>query len=114
MSAAITKYYNALSDLEALKAEIAKMEESKALKEELEFKAALEKLMDDYSKDAKEVAKIIGGFTAPSGRSKRTPSKWVNPHTKEEVVTAGGNHKTLKEWREKWGADEVASWKQPA
>ena len=71
MSAAITKYYNALSDLKALNAEIAKMEESKALKEELEFKAALEKLMDDYSKDAKEVAKIIGGFTGTSGRSKR-------------------------------------------
>ena len=114
MSAAITKYYNALSDLKALNAEIAKMEESKALKEELEFKAALEKLMDDYSKDAKEVAKIIGGFTGTSGRSKRTPSTWKNPHTGETVTNAGGNHKTLKEWREKYGADKVASWKQPA
>lgn len=112
MSVTIAKYYNALSDLENLKAEIEKMESSPALKKELEFKVALEKLMDEHAKDAKDVAKIIGGEVAPSGRSKRTPSTWTNPHTGEKVVTAGGNHKTLKEWREKYGADTVASWKE--
>lgn len=114
MSAVITKYYNALADLEKLKADIETMESSPALKAELEFKAALEKLMDEHAKDAKDVAKIIGNDVAPSGRSKRTPSTWTNPHTGEKVVTAGGNHLTLKKWREEYGKDEVASWKEPA
>lgn len=112
MSVTIAKYYNALSDLENLKAEIEKMESSPALMKELEFKAALEKLMDEHAKDAKDVAKIIGGDVTPSRRSKRTPSTWTNPHTGEKVTTSGGNHLTLKKWREEYGKEEVASWKQ--
>ena len=112
----ITKYYSKKEELARLQAEVDKLEESDDLKQEMAFQSELQKLMDDYSKSAKDVAKLVGGSggTPKAGRAKRTPSKWVNPHTKEVVVTAGGNHKTLKEWREKYGADKVASWKQPA
>lgn len=39
----------------------------------------------------------------------RKLKRYHNPHTDEFIETKGGNHKTLKEWREKW-PDEVESW----
>lgn len=35
-----------------------------------------------------------------------------NPHANEVIETKGGNHKTLKEWKATWGAEEVESWAQ--
>ncbi|WP_421921424.1 histone-like nucleoid-structuring protein, MvaT/MvaU family [Marinobacter salarius] len=110
----ITTYHNKLVEMDRLKAEIDRLKNSEELKDALAFQADLEKLMDKYSKSAKDVAAIVGGevATTKTGRSKRTPSTWTNPHTGEKVVTAGGNHKTLKEWREEYGAEEVAKWKE--
>jgi len=31
-------------------------------------------------------------------------------NTGEVVETKGGNHKTLKEWKSKYGSDKVESW----
>jgi len=32
------------------------------------------------------------------------------PHAGDVVETKGGNHKTLKEWKAKYGSDTVESW----
>ncbi len=112
----ITTYYNKLADLEKLKADVERLQNSDELKDALAFQENLEKLMDEYGKSAKDVAAVVraieGETTTKTGRSKRTPSTWTNPHTGEKVVTAGGNHLTLKKWREEYGKEEVAKWKE--
>lgn len=43
-------------------------------------------------------------------RRPRQVKTYLNPHTREEVQTKGGNNKKLREWKEKHGAEEVQSW----
>lgn len=45
-----------------------------------------------------------------STRKPRQAKVYKNPHSGELVETKGGNHKTLKEWKSQYGADEVESW----
>lgn len=45
-------------------------------------------------------------------RKQRTVKVYKNPHNGETVETKGGNHKTLKEWKLKWGGDVVEGWVQ--
>jgi hypothetical protein len=45
-------------------------------------------------------------------RKARTLKKYKNPHSGETVETKGGNHKVLKEWKAKYGAETVESWLQ--
>lgn len=45
-------------------------------------------------------------------RKERTVKVYKNPHNGEVVETKGGNHKTLKEWKLKWGGDVVEGWLQ--
>jgi hypothetical protein len=109
----ITTYYSKLDRLAVLKLEIAELESSAELETELAFLGALEELLSDHNKTARDVAKIFAGeVVLPAGkRAKRSASTWTNPNTGERVVTAGGNHKTLKNWREQYGKEAVASWK---
>lgn len=46
----------------------------------------------------------------PTQKRTRKEKRYVNPHTGEEVITKGPNHKTLKAWKEKHGKDEVEGW----
>lgn len=118
----LEKFHAKKRELEALQAEVEKLENSKELKQERAFQAELEKLMDEYSRSAKQVAALLHdidpslkGVVHKQGSRKSRPLKtYTNPHTKEVVKTRGGNHKTLKAWREKYGADKVDSWKEPA
>lgn len=43
-------------------------------------------------------------------RRPRQVKIYKNPHTGEMVETKGGNHKTLKEWKAKYGASGVEAW----
>lgn len=113
----INSYHKKLEELEALKTELERMEHSDQLKQELEFKAELEKLMDQYSKDANEVLKVLGLDVekgAKGSRRTRAVMVFTNPHTGEVVKTKGGNHATLREWREEYGKEAVDSWKETA
>ena len=47
---------------------------------------------------------------APAGKRARKVKQYKNPHTGEVIETKGGNHKTLKEWKAKWGPEAVESW----
>lgn len=115
-------YENKRQQLEALQAEVKELESSEELKKELKFKGVLEKLMDQYSKSAKDTAKVLAeidpsiakaaGNGSGKVRKPRETMVYKNPHTGEVIKTKGANTKTLKAWREKYGADEVAKWRQ--
>lgn len=91
-----------------------------SLQKELEFEAALKALMSEYEINAQQLIQILDpeyrSASKDSGSEKKTRKKrelrvYTNPHDGQTIETKGGNHKVLKEWKAKWGADEVESWK---
>lgn len=89
------------------------------LKKEIEFEKKLAALMEQYGKSVKDVIAIIDPDNkisapvrttgAPAKRERRV-KQYKNPHTGEVIKTKGGNHKELKAWKEKYGAETVESW----
>ncbi|SET93476.1 H-NS histone family protein [Marinobacter segnicrescens] len=117
----INDYYQKKQLLEKLSEELNKMEQDQALKSDLEFENKVKGLMDEYKKSPKDVLQILGaidpsiagGKVDTTGtRAKRPLKTYKNPHTGEVVKTRGGNHKTLNEWRQKYGKEAVQSWQE--
>lgn len=115
----IAKY----ATLEQQKAEIERrlqeMENDSRLTAELEFKNALEELMQEHGKSTADVINLLspsgstGQSSSSSSSRQRKPRKmkiYKNPNTGEVVETRGGNHKTLKEWKDEFGKEEVEGW----
>lgn len=110
--------------LEQLQKELQEMEGRQELTKELEFKHKLQDLLTEHKKNEEEVIEMldpdgkIRGLDKqeeeqkPGQRKKRKEKTYINPHSGEKVVTRGGNQKTLKQWREEYGHDEVESWLQ--
>ncbi|ESW39159.1 DNA binding protein [Pseudomonas putida] len=102
-----------LAALEALKG-------SSALQKELEFEEKLRKLLNEYGMSLRNVVNILDPqagrgqvqVQAKAPRKERAVKRYHNPHTGEVVETKGGNHKTLKEWKQQYGSDVVESWVQ--
>ncbi|MBK5551874.1 DNA binding protein [Pseudomonas sp. TH03] len=101
-----------LQALEALKGDA-------GLKKEIEFETKLRALLAEYGYSLPNVVNLLdpkSGRRAPAAEAKsgtRKPRQvkvYKNPHTGEVVETKGGNHKTLKEWKAKYGSDTVESW----
>ena len=101
-----------LRALEALKGDA-------GLKKEIEFESKLRALLGEYSYSLKDVINLLdpqASRRAPAAESKAVSRKprqvkvYKNPHNGEIVETKGGNHKTLKEWKAKYGSDTVESW----
>ncbi|TBW56695.1 H-NS histone [Marinobacter halodurans] len=120
--AKINEYYQKKQLMDKLADELKKLEADNALKRELEFEEKIRGLMKEYNKSAKDVLQVLGAIdpsvsgakaeTAGSTRPKRPLKTYKNPHTGEVVKTRGGNHKTLNEWREKYGKEAVQGWQQ--
>lgn len=121
MSSIVQKYRETQATIEQLKKDLESMEGNDGLKKELEFEEKLRSLMGEYSKSLRDVVAILdpefakGGFKAAKQGSTQTrqPRKvkvYTNPHNNEIIETKGGNHKTLKEWKAKWGGDVVEGW----
>ncbi|MEG3114958.1 histone-like nucleoid-structuring protein, MvaT/MvaU family [Salinicola sp. 4072] len=107
--------------LKQLEEELKRMEGDQRLKSELEFKEKLEALMAEYGKTTRDVIELLNPksdnaqpATAQTGstgsRRKRKLKIYKNPNTGEVVETRGGNHKTLKAWKDEHGSDAVESW----
>ncbi|MDT4865936.1 hypothetical protein FQZ97_1007650 [compost metagenome] len=76
--------------------------------------------MGEYQKSLRDIIALLD----PDAKVSKTPrttkttgtkrarkvKQYKNPNTGEVIETKGGNHKTLKEWKAKWGADVVESW----
>ena len=120
--AKINDYYQKKQLMEKLSAELHQLEQDQALKHELEFEQKVRDLMKKYDKSPKDVLQVLGAIDpsigggkadAPTaGRPKRPMKTYKNPHTGETVQTRGGNHKTLNEWRDKYGKEAVQSWQK--
>ena len=78
--------------------------------------------MGTYGKSLKDIIALLdpdaklnkaprGAAVKPAGTKRaRKVKQYKNPHNGEIIETKGGNHKTLKEWKAKWGGDVVESW----
>jgi len=111
-----------LAALRALQREFAALEERKLkleanekLQAELEFEEKLSALIAEYGYSKRKVVEMlippeITVQQTSNTRKPRAEKTYRNPNTGETVVTKGANHKTLKQWRESYGADAVASW----
>lgn len=115
----INDYYQKKQLMEKLSEELAHLENDESLKADLEFEDQIKELMGEYEKNSRDVLQILSAIDpmiSQSGsvphaiRAKRPLKVYKNPHTGEVVETRGGNHKTLNEWRQKWGKDEVFRW----
>ncbi|WP_313713127.1 MULTISPECIES: histone-like nucleoid-structuring protein, MvaT/MvaU family [Pseudomonas] len=106
--------------LAAQLAELESLKNDGNLKLEMEFEEKLRDLLGEYGYSLKNIIAILDpqSFT-PSleldspNKSNRKPRKvkyYKNPHSGELVETKGGNHKTLKDWKAKYGAEEVERW----
>ena len=117
----INEYRATEEAIKELQARLANLSQDDKLKQELEFEGKLRTLMGEYSKSLRDVIALLDPESklskAPRGAVKVTATKrarkvkqYKNPHNGEVIETKGGNHKTLKEWKAKWGGDWVDSW----
>lgn len=107
--------------LAAQLAELETLKNDSGLKKEIEFETKLRDLLAKYSFSLKDVVNILdpqagkgrkGASVVPEKgtRKARAVKVYKNPHNGEIVETKGGNHKTLKAWKNKYGNQEVESW----
>ncbi|WP_028695230.1 histone-like nucleoid-structuring protein MvaT [Pseudomonas cremoricolorata] len=117
----INEYRATEEAIKELQARLANLSQDDKLKQELEFEGKLRTLMGEYSKSLRDVIALLDPEAklskAPRGAAKPVTSKrarkvkqYKNPHNGEVIETKGGNHKTLKEWKAKWGGDVVEGW----
>ncbi|MBU2952296.1 histone-like nucleoid-structuring protein, MvaT/MvaU family [Marinobacter sp. F3R08] len=114
----INEYYQKKNLINQLTEELNALENDVELKSELELENSIRDLMSEYDKSPKDMFKVlcsidpsINNADKSSGTNPKRPMKtYKNPHTGEIVKTRGGNHKTLNEWRAKYGKSAVQSW----
>lgn len=116
----INEYRATEEAIKELQERLKSLEQDDKLKKELEFEEKLRGLMGSYGKSLRDIIALLDP-DAKLGKSPRAAKstgtkrarkvkQYKNPHTGEVIETKGGNHKTLKEWKAKWGADTVESW----
>ncbi len=114
----INEYRETEEAIKELQQRLANLNNDDGLKKELEFEGKLKELMAAYGKNLRDIIALLdpqsyskpAAKTGKSKRAERELKRYKNPHTGEVVETKGGNHKTLKEWKAKHGADAVKSW----
>lgn len=117
----INEYRATEEAIKELQARLANLSQDDKLKKELEFEGKLRALMGEYSKSLRDVIALLDPESklskGPRAVAKTTTTKrarkvkqYKNPHNGEVIETKGGNHKTLKEWKAKWGGDVVEGW----
>ncbi|BBP78780.1 H-NS histone [Pseudomonas gingeri NCPPB 3146 = LMG 5327] len=117
----INKYRATEVAIKELQAQMAAMEKDGALKKEMEFEKELRALLAKHAKSLRDCQVILdpqskekaprGGAVKTTGTKRaRKVKQYKNPHNGEVIETKGGNHKTLKEWKAKWGGDVVEGW----
>ncbi|MGV6474541.1 histone-like nucleoid-structuring protein, MvaT/MvaU family [Azotobacter vinelandii] len=107
-----------------LQAKLDALKGNQHLQEELEFEQKLRQLMQEHGKTLRDINMIldpqtyqqsVSSSTKPQqSRRQREAKRYRNPYTHEVVVTKGGNQRTLKAWKEQFGAEVVESWLEGA
>ncbi|RXT68851.1 histone-like nucleoid-structuring protein MvaT [Pseudomonas syringae] len=118
----INEYRATEEAIKELQARLKNLSQDDKLQTELEFEGKLRTLMGEYQKSLRDIIALLdpdakvnkaprGGAVEPAGTKRaRKVKQYKNPHNGEVIETKGGNHKTLKEWKAKWGSDDVESW----
>ncbi|CAE6895240.1 MULTISPECIES: histone-like nucleoid-structuring protein MvaT [Pseudomonas] len=116
----INEYRATEEAIKELQERLKNMSQDDKLKKELEFEGKLRTLMGEYSKSLRDiialldpeakVGKLQRGAKTTTTKRARKVKQYKNPNTGDVIETKGGNHKTLKEWKAKWGSDVVESW----
>ncbi len=114
-----------IAEYKALEAQLAEhlkqldaLKNDKAMQREIEFENKLRTLMGEYGVSLRGLISILdpqASAAAARPISNKAPRKlkvYKNPNTGEVVETKGGNHKVLKAWKTKFGADVVEGWLQ--
>lgn len=116
----LAEYRKLEQELAAQLAELESLKQSSGLQREMEFEDKLRALLAEYGFNLRNVINILdpqsGRRAAAPAAAEKTPRRarqvkvYKNPHNGEVIETKGGNHRLLKEWKAKYGADEVESW----
>jgi hypothetical protein len=118
----INEYRATEEAIKELQARLKNLSQDDKLQTELEFEGKLRTLMGEYQKSLRDIIALLDPEAkfnkAPRGaavkvagtKRARKVKQYKNPHNGEIIETKGGNHKTLKEWKAKWGGDVVESW----
>jgi hypothetical protein len=115
----INEYRATEEAIKELQDRLNNMKDNDELKKEMEFEEKLRNLMGEYGKSLRDIIALLdpdrlkknrASAPATTPRRTRNTKRYTNPHNNEEILTKGGNHRTLKEWKAKWGAEEVESW----
>lgn len=115
----ITEYRSLEENIKELQERLKNLSQDDKLKKELEFEGKLRSLMGEYQKSLRDIIALLDPdakstkaprSVKPAAKRARKVKQYKNPNTGEVIETKGGNHKTLKEWKAKWGADTVESW----
>ena len=114
----INEFRETKERIKELESRLASLSQDTKLQKELEFEEKLRALMAEYNKSLRDITLIIdpqsardtAGKAPARTRSPRKTKRYDNPHNGEVIETKGGNHKTLKEWKAKWGGDTVEAW----
>ena len=118
----LTNEYRATEEaIKELQERLKSLSADDKLQKELEFEGKLRELMGEYQKSLRDIIALLDpeARTGKAQRAARAPAaskrarrvkQYKNPHNGEVIETKGGNHKTLKEWKAKWGSDEVEGW----
>lgn len=117
MPTKINRFHSTKKAIQELQQQLEALSNDPELKKEMEFETKLRTLMSDYNKSLRDINAILdpqqAAAPAPratAGRRERRTKRYTNPHTGAVIETKGGNHKELKEWKQKWGNDTVESW----
>ena len=116
----INEYRATEEAIKELQERLKNLSQDDKLQKELEFEGKLRGLMAEYQKSLRDIIALLD----PESRSSKAPrapkatgskrarkvKQYKNPNTGEVIETKGGNHKTLKEWKAKWGNDTVEGW----
>lgn len=117
MSMLLTQFIEKEQQLKKLQEQLDKLKQDPTFKLEMEFKERLLGLMTEFGKTEKEVIRLLDPSpsvavlpTQGKPRKKRKLKIYRNPETGEVIETRGGNHGTLKHWKQKYGAEKVDAW----
>jgi len=117
----INEYRSTEESIRELEARLASLKDDPKLKTELEFEQKLKELLAAYSKSLRDVIALLDPasashkFAKPAAKGARKARElkiYKNPHSEEIVQTKGGNHRTLKQWKDQYGAETVEGWRQ--
>lgn len=119
MSSMLARYRQIQAQMKSIESEMQKIENDPEFQKEKEFYDKLKSLMGEYDKSSDQVILYLNpgadvvqpkGARGPRPGTPRKRFKYVNPHSGEELISASGNHKVLRKWREENPGTDIKGW----